>query len=214
MLGGPDPTPGDQGVQAPQSRTRRPRRNPLEDPRWAAFAEILALEAHADPFVGNWRARHLPPRGLLSRDAAPAFRDQLDPNARGWLEQIAASLVDRHGWWDAGQAALCVLTGAAPHGLRIRTHITVRDRVEASRVMIEADPRASPQAVADSYRHVREGRVGLRDRPLSGRPRLIDDEQIQRLLAKTLERPTDGSSHWSARCTSSSTTPPPTRPPR
>ena len=45
----------------------------------------------------------------------------------------------------------------------------------------------------------REGRAGLRDRPRSGRPRLIDDEQIQRLLAKTLERPSDGSSHWSVR---------------
>ncbi len=45
----------------------------------------------------------------------------------------------------------------------------------------------------------REGRAGLSDRPRSGRPRQIDDEQIQRVLAKTLERPTDGSSHWSVR---------------
>ncbi len=45
----------------------------------------------------------------------------------------------------------------------------------------------------------RAGRAGLSDRPRSGRPRLIDDEQIQRVLAKTLARPTDGSSHWSVR---------------
>jgi transposase len=40
---------------------------------------------------------------------------------------------------------------------------------------------------------------GLADAPRSGRPRQIDDDEVQRVLAKTLERPPDGSTHWSVR---------------
>lgn len=40
---------------------------------------------------------------------------------------------------------------------------------------------------------------GLADAPRSGRPREIDDDEVQRVLAKTLERPPDGSTHWSVR---------------
>ena len=125
------------------------------DDRWATFAETLAIEARENPFVGNWRAYHLPTEGLLSRDAAPAFLEQLAVEPRRWLEQIAASLVEWHGWWDPDEAALFVLSGAVPTGRRLRTNIIVRDRVGASRVIIEADPRASPQAVAESYRNAR-----------------------------------------------------------
>ena len=48
-----------------------------------------------------------------------------------------------------------MLTGNPPSGRRIRTNLIVRDRVGGSRVTVEADPRASPQAVADSYRRAR-----------------------------------------------------------
>jgi transposase len=45
----------------------------------------------------------------------------------------------------------------------------------------------------------REGLPGLADRPRSGRPPTIDDEVVQRVLAKTLEPPPQGESHWSVR---------------
>lgn len=44
-----------------------------------------------------------------------------------------------------------------------------------------------------------EGVAGLADRPRSGRPRTIDDQTVQRVLAKTLEPPPAGESHWSVR---------------
>jgi transposase len=40
---------------------------------------------------------------------------------------------------------------------------------------------------------------GLSDAPRSGRPRLIDDEEVQRVLAMTLEKPPDGTTQWSVR---------------
>ena len=43
------------------------------------------------------------------------------------------------------------------------------------------------------------GRAGLADRPRSGRPRTVDDDQVGRVLAKTLEAPPDGTTHWSVR---------------
>jgi len=40
---------------------------------------------------------------------------------------------------------------------------------------------------------------GLETAPRSGRPREITDDEVQRVLAKTLEPPPDGSTHWSVR---------------
>ncbi len=40
---------------------------------------------------------------------------------------------------------------------------------------------------------------GLADAPRSGRPREIDDEDVARVRAATLESPPDGSTHWSVR---------------
>ena len=45
--------------------TRGVKKTPNQDPRYAALAEILALEATHDPEVREWRARHLPD-GLVS----------------------------------------------------------------------------------------------------------------------------------------------------
>ena len=45
----------------------------------------------------------------------------------------------------------------------------------------------------------RRGLEGLADRPRPGRPRTIDEETVQRVLAKTLEPPPGGESHWSVR---------------
>ncbi len=46
---------------------------------------------------------------------------------------------------------------------------------------------------------------GLADAPRSGRPREIDDEDVARVLAATLESPPDGSTHWSVRRLASKT---------
>jgi transposase len=43
------------------------------------------------------------------------------------------------------------------------------------------------------------GLDGLVDAPRSGRPRQIDDDEVQRVLATTLEPPPDGTTHWSVR---------------
>ncbi|MCA1699311.1 MAG: IS630 family transposase [Actinobacteria bacterium] len=45
----------------------------------------------------------------------------------------------------------------------------------------------------------REGLAGLADRPRTGRPRSIDDATVQQVIAKTLEPPPAGESHWSVR---------------
>ncbi len=43
------------------------------------------------------------------------------------------------------------------------------------------------------------GLAGLQTAPRAGRPREIDDAEVRRVLAMTLEAPPDGSTHWSAR---------------
>ncbi len=44
-----------------------------------------------------------------------------------------------------------------------------------------------------------QGLEGLQTARRSGRPREIDDAEVARVLAMTLETPPDGSTHWSAR---------------
>ena len=48
-------------------------------------------------------------------------------------------------------------------------------------------------------RPLERGLEGLETAPRSGRPREIDDAEVQRVLAMTLQTPPDGSTHWSAR---------------
>jgi transposase len=49
-------------------------------------------------------------------------------------------------------------------------------------------------------RFVRERLEGLTDEPRPGRPRLIGDEQVERVITKTLEEmPPNGDTHWSTR---------------
>lgn len=43
------------------------------------------------------------------------------------------------------------------------------------------------------------GMDGLETAPRSGRPREIDDDEVGRVLAKTLAKPPDGTTHWSVR---------------
>jgi transposase len=49
-------------------------------------------------------------------------------------------------------------------------------------------------------RFVRDRLEGLSDEPRPGRPRVISDEQVSRVIAKTLEQaPPNGDTHWSTR---------------
>jgi len=45
----------------------------------------------------------------------------------------------------------------------------------------------------------RDGLAGLADRPRGGRPRSVDEDTVNRVIATTLERPPAGESHWSVR---------------
>jgi transposase len=82
----------------------------------------------------------------------------------------------------------------------LRARIVLRAAEGATNTQIAAETGASPPTVALWRRGFAErGLEGLADAPRSGRPRRVDDEAIQRVLAKTLETPTDGSTHWSVR---------------
>lgn len=91
-------------------------------------------------------------------------------------------------------------TPSAPQQQALRARIVLRAAEGATNTQIAAEAGVSLPTVGLWRRKFCERRLdGLTDAPRSGRPRQIDDDEVQRLLAKTLERPTDGSSHWSVR---------------
>jgi transposase len=82
----------------------------------------------------------------------------------------------------------------------LRARIVLRAAEGATNTQIAADTGVSLPTVGLWRRNFAErGLHGLADAPRSGRPRQIDDEEVQRVLAKTLEAPPDGSTHWSVR---------------
>jgi transposase len=93
----------------------------------------------------------------------------------------------------------------------VRTPSTPNQQALRARIVLRASEGASNTAIAEELQlslptvglwrsqFAREGLEGLADRPRSGRPRTIDDEVVQRVLAKTLERPPGGETHWSVR---------------
>jgi transposase len=92
-----------------------------------------------------------------------------------------------------------------------RTPSTPQQTVTRARIVLRAAAGASNRQIAGELgaselmvgrwraRFAREGLAGLRDQPRSGRPRTVDDATIQRVIAKTLEPPPAGESHWSTR---------------
>jgi len=48
-------------------------------------------------------------------------------------------------------------------------------------------------------RFARKGWIGLHDEPRPGKPRSIGDEEIERVIVKTLEESTANATHWSTR---------------
>ena len=91
-------------------------------------------------------------------------------------------------------------TPSASQQQAMRARIVLRAAQGASNTQIAAEVGVSLPTVGLWRRNFSErGLDGLETAPKSGRPREIDDADVQRVLAMTLETPPDGSTHWSAR---------------
>src|SRR5215210_1430326 len=76
----------------------------------------------------------------------------------------------------------------------LRARIVLRAAEGATNTQIAAEVGVSLPTVSLWRRSFSErGLEGLADAPRSGRPRQIDDDEVQRVLAKTLDPPSDGS---------------------
>jgi len=94
---------------------------------------------------------------------------------------------------------------------RVRTPSIAQKDALRARIVLRAAEGASNTEIAGELglslptvslwraQFARAGLAGLADRPRSGRPRAIGEETVQRVLAKTLEPPPAGESHWSVR---------------
>ena len=91
-------------------------------------------------------------------------------------------------------------TPSASQQQAVRARIVLRAAEGATNTEIAAEAGVSLPTVGLWRRSFSErGLDGLRDAPRSGRPREIDDDEVQRVLAMTLESPPDGSTQWSVR---------------
>src|SRR3954453_3415463 len=82
----------------------------------------------------------------------------------------------------------------------LRARIVLRAAEGATNIQIAAEAGVSLPTVGLWRRGFFGRRLeGLRDAPRSGRPRTVDDDEVRRVLAMTLEAPPDGSTHWSVR---------------
>jgi len=82
----------------------------------------------------------------------------------------------------------------------MRARIVLLAAEGASNTQIAAQVGVSLPTVGLWRRNFSErGLDGLQTAPRSGRPREIDDAEVARVLAMTLETPPDGTTHWSAR---------------
>ncbi len=82
----------------------------------------------------------------------------------------------------------------------LRARIVLRAAEGATNTQIAAEAGVSLPTVGLWRRNFAERRLdGLADALRSGRPRQIDDGEVQRVLATTLEPPPDGTTHWSVR---------------
>ncbi len=82
----------------------------------------------------------------------------------------------------------------------LRARIVLRAAEGATNTQIAAEAGVSLPTVRLWRRSFGERRLdGLADSPRSGRPRTVDDGEVQRVLSMTLETPPDGTTHWSVR---------------
>jgi transposase len=95
---------------------------------------------------------------------------------------------------------LVVRTPSAAQEQAMRARIVLRAAEGASNTEIAREVGVSLPTVGLWRRKFAERRMdGLENAPRSGRPREITDDEVQRVLAKTLEPPPDGTTHWSVR---------------
>jgi transposase len=91
-------------------------------------------------------------------------------------------------------------TPSASQQQALRARIVLRAAEGATNTEIAAEAGVSLPTVGLWRRSFSErGLDGLNDAPRSGRPREIDDDEVQRVLAMTLEPPPDGTTQWSVR---------------
>ena len=84
--------------------------------------------------------------------------------------------------------------------LALRARIVLRAAEGLTNTQIAAEAGVSLPTVGLWRRSFCQRRMeGLSDAPRSGRPRTIDDDEVRRVLAMTLETPPDGSTQWSVR---------------
>lgn len=99
-----------------------------------------------------------------------------------------------------GQLRLLLRAGSTSQQLALRARIVLLAADGATNRVIASETGASlPTVGVWRARFAREGMPALGDRPRSGRPRVIDEAAVQRVVAKTLEPPPEGVSHWSVR---------------
>ncbi|MQB01752.1 MAG: IS630 family transposase [Actinobacteria bacterium] len=97
-----------------------------------------------------------------------------------------------------------------PQQLALRARIVLQAAEGVSNKDIAAALGTTPQTVGLwRGKFAREGMAGLQDAPGPGRPRAIDDDVVQRVLAKTLEPPPAGETRWSVRAMARATGLPP-----
>jgi hypothetical protein len=87
----------------------------------------------------------------------------------GVLEQLRAvskSLADLYGWTEP-QATTFILTDAVPLLDEIRISARIRSQPAANRIVLEVDPNARPERVAQAYTEKRKELLASRPRPLS-----------------------------------------------
>jgi transposase len=91
-------------------------------------------------------------------------------------------------------------TPSASQQQALRARIVLRAAEGATNTQIAAEAGVSLPTVGLWRRNfAQRGLDGLADAPRSGRPREIDDDEVQRVLATTLQPPPDGTTHWSVR---------------
>jgi len=89
---------------------------------------------------------------------------------------------------------------SASQQLALRARIVLRAAEGVTNTQIALEAGVSLPTVGLWRRNFAErGLDGLADAPRSGRPRQIDDDEVARVLAMTLETPPDGTTQWSVR---------------
>ena len=115
-----------------------------------------------------------PPLGLRAWDPVSPAGRQGRPVPRAWR------------WRRRTSAGALPSTGC---GCRRATHMDVADELGTTRATVGKWRR----------RFLRDGCVGLLDEPRPGAPRTIEDEDVERVVVKTLESLPRDATHWSTR---------------